>query len=116
MIGAPAGYIGYEDEAVFEVVERNPYTIFIFDELDKAHPEVLKTFMAILDEGRCASRKALRDGSREFDFRHCIFFFTSNYDLSANQPIKRKIGFAVSDDVEDIHLAENEVHISYRGG
>lgn len=116
LIGAPAGYVGYEDEAVFEVVARNPYTIFIFDELDKAHPEVLKTFMAILDEGRCASRKALNDGSREFDFKHCIFFFTSNYDLSANQPIKRKIGFAVSDDIEDIHLAENEVHISYRGG
>lgn len=116
LIGAPAGYVGYEDEAVFEVVAQNPYTVFIFDELDKAHPEVLKTFMAILDEGRCASRKALRDGSREFDFKHCIFFFTSNYDLSANQPIKRKIGFAVSDDVEDIHLVENEVHISYRGG
>lgn len=116
LIGAPAGYVGYEDEAVFEVVAQNPYTVFIFDELDKAHPEVLKTFMAILDEGRCASRKALRDGSREFDFKHCIFFFTSNYDLSANQPIKRKIGFAVSDNVEDIHLAENEVHISYRGG
>ena len=114
LIGAPAGYVGYEDEAVFEVVARNPYTIFIFDELDKAHPEVLKTFMAILDEGRCASRKALRDGSREFDFKHCIFFFTSNYDLSANQPIKRKIGFAVSDEVEDIHLEENEVSVSYR--
>lgn len=114
LIGAPAGYVGYEDEAVFEVVERNPYTIFIFDELDKAHPEVLKTFMAILDEGRCASRKALNDGSREFDFKHCIFFFTSNYDLSSNQPTKRKIGFAVSDEVEDIHLEENEVNVSYR--
>lgn len=114
LIGAPAGYVGYEDEAVFEVVARNPYTIFIFDELDKAHPEVLKTFMAILDEGRCASRKALSDGSREFDFKHCIFFFTSNYDLRLNQPAKRKIGFAVSDDVEDIHLEENEVSVSYR--
>lgn len=114
LIGAPAGYVGYEDEAVFEVVAQNPYTVFIFDELDKAHPEVLKTFMAILDEGRCASRKALRDGSREFDFKHCIFFFTSNYDLSANQPIKRKIGFAVSDDVEDICLEGSEVNISYR--
>lgn len=114
LIGAPAGYVGYEDEAVFEVVERNPYTIFIFDELDKAHPEVLKTFMAILDEGRCASRKALSDGSREFDFKHCIFFFTSNYDLNSGQPAKRKIGFAVSDDVEDIHLEENEVSVSYR--
>ena len=114
LIGAPAGYVGYEDEAVFEVVERNPYTIFIFDELDKAHPEVLKTFMAILDEGRCASRKALSDGSREFDFKHCIFFFTSNYDLSSSQPAKRRIGFTVSDDVEDIHLEENEVSVSYR--
>ena len=114
LIGAPAGYIGYEDEAVFEVVERNPYTIFIFDELDKAHPEVLKTFMAILDEGRCASRKALSDGSREFDFKHCIFFFTSNYDLSSSQPAKRRIGFTVSDDVEDIYLEGNEVSVSYR--
>ena len=70
--------------------------------------------MAILDEGRCASRKALSDGSREFDFKHCIFFFTSNYDLRLNQPAKRKIGFAVSDDVEDIHLEENEVSVSYR--
>lgn len=114
LIGAPAGYVGYEDEAVFEVVARNPYTVFIFDELDKAHPEVLKTFMAILDEGRCASRKALSDGSREFDFKHCIFFFTSNYDLSSSQPAKRRIGFTVSDDVEDIHLEENEVSVSYR--
>lgn len=114
LIGAPAGYIGYEDEAVFEVVERNPYTIFIFDELDKAHPEVLKTFMAILDEGRCASRKALSDGSREFDFKHCIFFFTSNYDLSSNQPAKRKIGFATSNSVEDIRMEGNEVNINYR--
>ena len=114
LIGAPAGYVGYEDEAVFEVVARNPYTIFIFDELDKAHPEVLKTFMAILDEGRCASRKALNDGSREFDFKHCIFFFTSNYDLGSSQPAKRKIGFAVSDDVEDICLEGSEVNISYR--
>lgn len=114
LIGAPAGYVGYEDEAVFEVVERNPYTIFIFDELDKAHPEVLKTFMAILDEGRCASRKALSDGSREFDFKHCIFFFTSNYDLSSNQPAKRKIGFATSNSVEDIRMEGNEVNINYR--
>lgn len=114
LIGAPAGYVGYEDEAVFEVVAQNPYTVFIFDELDKAHPEVLKTFMAILDEGRCASRKALRDGSREFDFKHCIFFFTSNYDLSSSQPAKRKIGFAVSDDVEDISLEGNEVSVIYR--
>lgn len=114
LIGAPAGYVGYEDEAVFEVVARNPYTVFIFDELDKAHPEVLKTFMAILDEGRCASRKTLSDGSREFDFKHCIFFFTSNYDLSSNQPAKRKIGFATSNSVEDIRMEGNEVNINYR--
>lgn len=114
LIGAPAGYVGYEDEAVFEVVARNPYTVFIFDELDKAHPEVLKTFMAILDEGRCASRKTLSDGSREFDFKHCIFFFTSNYDLSSNRPAKRKIGFATSNSVEDIRMEGNEVNINYR--
>lgn len=50
LIGAPAGYVGYEDECVFETVAKNPYTVMICDELDKAHPEVIKTFMAVLEK------------------------------------------------------------------
>lgn len=95
LTGAPPGYVGYDDKPVFEAVEDNPYTVFIFDELDKAHPEVIKVFMAILDEGRCASRKELKGHVREYDFKHCIFIFTTNYDLSASTSTnKRKIGFS----------------------
>lgn len=115
LIGAPPSYIGYGDPPIFEEVTRNKNTIFIFDELDKAHPEVLKTFMAILDEGRCASNKELADHSREFDFRHCIFFFTSNYDLSTNRSNTRRIGFSVSD-VKAIDCADNTVKVEYKEG
>jgi ATP-dependent Clp protease ATP-binding subunit ClpA len=62
----------------------------MFDELDKAHPEVLKVFMSILDEGRCTARQEDSQGSRELDFRRCIFLFTTNTDLSG----ARRLGFA----------------------
>ena len=45
----------------------------MFDELDKAHLEVLKVFMSILDEGRCTARRTGEDGGRELDFRRCVF-------------------------------------------
>ena len=89
LTGAPPGYVGYDDQPIFEAVRRNPYTVFMFDELEKAHPEVLKVFMSILDEGRCTARKEDSQGNRELDFRHCVFLFTTNQDLSENgsQPL-----------------------------
>ena len=113
LIGSPPGYLGYDDTPVFEAVTKNPYTIFIFDELDKAHPEVLKTFMSILDEGRCTARKELADHSREYDFKHCIFIFTSNYRLNAPAKKQGKIGFTFSDDVENIQHSNDGVTIGY---
>lgn len=93
LTGAPPGYAGYDDPPVFESVRSHPYTVFMFDELDKAHPELLKVFMSILDEGRCAARKADESGNWTLDFRHCIFLFTANTDLSAPPP---RLGFAPS--------------------
>ncbi|NCE65514.1 ATP-dependent Clp protease ATP-binding subunit [Pseudoflavonifractor sp. 524-17] len=92
LTGAPPGYVGYEDQPVFAAVRDNPCTVFLFDELDKAHPEVLKVFMSVLDEGRCAAHRASEQGERELDFRRCIFLFTTNYDLSA--PNVPRLGFA----------------------
>ena len=91
LTGAPPGYVGYEDQPVFEAVRRDPYTVFMFDELEKAHPEVLKVFMSILDEGRCTAHKADDTGERELDFRRCVFLFTTNADLTASGP--RRLGF-----------------------
>lgn len=92
LTGAPPGYVGYEDQPIFEAVRSNPRTVFMFDELEKAHPEVLKVFMSILDEGRCTARKAGEAGERELDFRHCVFVFTTNADLTASGG--RPLGFS----------------------
>ena len=92
LTGAPPGYVGYDDPPVLEAVLRCPHTVFMFDELDKAHPEVLKVLMSVLDEGRCAARRENAQGSRELDFRRCIFLFTTNTDLSGE--VRPGLGFA----------------------
>lgn len=92
LTGAPPGYVGYDDPPVLEAVRRCPHTVFMFDELDKAHPEVLKAFMSILDEGRCSARREDEKGGTELDFRRCVFLFTTNTDLSGEA---RPLGFAL---------------------
>ena len=92
LTGAPPGYVGYDDPPVLEAVRRCPHTVFMFDELDKAHPEVLKVLMSVLDEGRCTARREDAQGNRELDFRRCIFLFTTNSDLS--DEARPGLGFA----------------------
>ena len=92
LTGAPPGYVGYEDQPILEAVRRNPRTVFMFDELEKAHPEVLNVFMSILDEGRCTAHRADEAGERELDFRRCVFVFTTNADLSPSGA--RPLGFS----------------------
>lgn len=91
LTGAPPGYVGYDDPPVLESVRAHPHSVFVFDELEKAHPEILKIFMSILDEGRCTARRADETGNRELDFRHCVFIFTTNLDLAEN---RHSIGFS----------------------
>lgn len=92
LTGAPPGYVGYEDEPVFAAVGWNRRTVFIFDELDKAHPALWKIFMSILDEGRCTLSRPGPEGRRELDLRACVLLFTTNLDLSAPE---RTTGFAL---------------------
>lgn len=94
LIGAPPGYVGYDDQPILNAVRRNPNIVFMFDELDKAHPEVLKVFMSILDEGRCTAHSEDEHGQRELDFRRCLFIFTTNADLSGTP--HHPIGFQTS--------------------
>lgn len=93
LVGAPPGYIGFDDQPIFEEVTRSERTVFLFDELEKAHSEVLKVFMAILDEGRYTAHKEYKDIGRELDFRRCIFLFTTNLDLS--HPSAPPLGFGL---------------------
>jgi len=74
LIGAPPGYVGYEEGGqLTETVRRKPYSIVLFDEIEKAHPEVFNTLLQVLDDGR------LTDGrGRTVDFRNTIIIMTSN--------------------------------------
>ncbi len=74
LIGAPPGYVGYDEGGYLtEAVRRNPYSVILFDEIEKAHQDVFNIFLQILDEGR------LTDGQgRTVDFRNCVIIMTSN--------------------------------------
>ncbi|MEP3628688.1 MAG: ATP-dependent chaperone ClpB [Hyphomicrobiales bacterium] len=74
LIGAPPGYVGYEEGGVItEAVRRRPYQVILFDEVEKAHPDVFNVMLQVLDEGR------LTDGQgRTIDFRNTLIIMTSN--------------------------------------
>ena len=74
LIGAPPGYVGYDEGGYLtEAVRRRPYSVVLFDEIEKAHPEVFNVFLQILDDGR------LTDGQgRTVDFRNTVLIMTSN--------------------------------------
>ena len=74
LIGSPPGYIGYEEGGqLTEAVRRNPYSIVLFDEVEKAHPEVLNLLLQILDDGRITD-----SNGRTVDFKNTIIIMTSN--------------------------------------
>jgi ATP-dependent Clp protease ATP-binding subunit ClpB len=74
LVGAPPGYIGYDEGGqLTEAVRRRPYSVVLFDEIEKAHPEVFNVLLQLLDDGR------LTDGQgRTVDFRNCVVIMTSN--------------------------------------
>ena len=74
LIGAPPGYVGYDEGGqLTEAVRRNPYSIVLFDEIEKAHPEVLNLLLQILDDGRITD-----SNGRTVDFKNTIIIMTSN--------------------------------------
>ncbi len=84
LIGAPPGYVGYEEGgSLTEAVRRRPYQVVLFDEVEKAHPDVFNVLLQVLDDGR------LTDGQgRTVDFRNTLIVMTSNLgaEILANQP------------------------------
>jgi ATP-dependent Clp protease ATP-binding subunit ClpB len=74
MIGAPPGYIGYEEGGqLTEAVRRRPYSVVLFDEIEKAHPDVFNVLLQILDDGRLTDSKG-----RTVDFKNTVLIMTSN--------------------------------------
>jgi len=73
LIGAPPGYVGYEEARAHRAVRRRPYQVILFDEVEKAHPDVFIVLLQVLDDGR------LTDGQgRTVDFRNTVIILTSN--------------------------------------
>jgi ATP-dependent Clp protease ATP-binding subunit ClpC len=89
MIGAPPGYIGYgEGGQLTERVRRNPYTVVLLDEMEKAHPDVSNMLLQILEDGQLTDAQG-----RRVSFRNTILIATSNLGTEALSPDKRPIGF-----------------------
>ncbi|MBX9740903.1 MAG: AAA family ATPase, partial [Beijerinckiaceae bacterium] len=102
LIGAPPGYVGYEEGgALTEAVRRRPYQVVLFDEIEKAHPDVFNVLLQVLDDGR------LTDGQgRTVDFRNVLVIMTSN--LGAEYLVNQPEG-------EDSSAVYNEVMTMVRG-
>ena len=74
LVGAPPGYVGYEQGGqLTEAVRRKPYSVLLFDEIEKAHPDVFNMFLQILDDGRLTDNKG-----KTVDFKNTIIIMTSN--------------------------------------
>ncbi|MBX9842042.1 MAG: ATP-dependent chaperone ClpB [Xanthobacteraceae bacterium] len=99
LIGAPPGYVGYDEGgALTEAVRRRPYQVVLFDEIEKAHPDVFNVLLQVLDDGR------LTDGQgRTVDFRNTLIVMTSN--LGAEHLVNQPEG-QDSDAVRDLVMAE----------
>ncbi len=92
LVGAPPGYVGFEDGGqLTEVIRRNPYSVILLDEVEKAHPEVFNLLLQVMEDGRLTDSQG-----RVVDFRHCVLIMTSNI---GSQHINREPSIGLRKDV-----------------
>lgn len=97
LVGAPPGYVGHEDAGkLTEAVRRKPYSIVLFDEIEKAHPDIFNILLQLLDEGRLTDRQG-----HEVDFKNTIIILTSNVGTRQLKDFGRGIGFSMSESISD---------------
>ncbi|MEM1367316.1 MAG: ATP-dependent Clp protease ATP-binding subunit [Cyanobacteria bacterium P01_H01_bin.15] len=97
LIGSPPGYVGYnEGGQLTEAVRRRPYTVVLFDEIEKAHPDVFNMLLQILEDGRLTDAKG-----RTVDFKNTLLIMTSNIGSKVIEKGGGGLGFEFSDDKED---------------
>ncbi|WP_405904337.1 ATP-dependent Clp protease ATP-binding subunit [Streptomyces sp. NBC_00656] len=105
LVGAPPGYVGYEEAGqLTEKVRRMPYSVVLFDEVEKAHPDVFNTLLQILDDGRLTDAQG-----RTVDFRHCVVIMTSNigaHRILAHQGDAAELKDELMDDLRGRFLPE----------
>ncbi|XP_023744148.1 ATP-dependent Clp protease ATP-binding subunit ClpA homolog CD4A, chloroplastic [Lactuca sativa] len=97
LIGSPPGYVGYtEGGQLTEAVRRRPYTVVLFDEIEKAHPDVFNMMLQILEDGRLTDSKG-----RTVDFKNTLLIMTSNVGSNVIEKGGRRIGFDLDYDEKD---------------
>ena len=106
LIGAPPGYVGHDDAGgLTEQVRRRPYAVILFDEIEKAHPEVFNILLQVLDNGHLTDSKG-----RTVNFKNTVIIMTSNIGAQYIEKME-KIGFAKSDAVEGDNYDEAKTKV-----
>src|SRR5262245_16885059 len=104
LVGSPPGYVGYEEGGqLTEAVRRKPFSVVLFDEIEKAHPDVFNTLLQILEEGRLTDAQG-----RSVDFRNTVLIMTSN--LGTADLRKASVGFARSDEAVSYEKMKEKVN------
>ena len=94
MIGSPPGYVGFDEGGqLTEAVRRKPYSVVLFDEIEKAHPDIFNLMLQILDEGRLTDSQG-----RTVSFKNCVIIMTSNAGVAELPKNTNKLGFGTSED------------------
>jgi len=104
LIGAPPGYVGYEEGGqLTEAVRRKPYSVLLFDEIEKAHADVFNVMLQILDDGRVTDSQG-----RTVDFKNTVIIMTSN--IGSQHLLEGVVGTEIPESVEESVLAELRAH------
>ena len=106
LIGPPPGYVGYEEGGqLTEAVRRNPYSVILFDEIEKAHDDVFNLFLQILDDGRLTDNKG-----KTVDFKNTIIIMTSN--IGSGYLLENKSNEGIEDDIRENVM--NEMKLRFK--
>jgi hypothetical protein len=104
LVGSPPGYVGYEEGGqLTEAVRRKPFSVVLFDEIEKAHPDVFNTLLQILEEGRLTDSQG-----RSVDFRNTVLIMTSN--LGTQDLRKANVGFTTADSAMSYERMKEKVN------
>jgi ATP-dependent Clp protease ATP-binding subunit ClpC len=104
LVGSPPGYVGYEEGGqLTEAVRRKPFSVVLFDEIEKAHPDVFNTLLQILEEGRLTDAQG-----RSVDFRNTVLIMTSN--LGTAELRKTSLGFGKADEAVSYEKMKEKVN------
>ncbi len=109
LVGSPPGYVGYEEGGqLTEAVRRKPFSVVLFDEIEKAHPDVFNTLLQILEEGRLTDAQG-----RSTDFRNTVLIMTSN--LGTQDLRKANVGFGKNDEALSYQRMRDKVNEALKG-